>query len=417
MNVLTYIVILTLSAFFSKAQQGYVIFQEHDGKGLKDTNGKIIIPAEYSDIQKANASFYAVKHSKGLWGFYYDGKKIADCLYDNFKEGIGQYIIAQKNYRWGVLKKNGQILVPFIYKYINPLSANACKVQAYNQWQVRTFDNKVKKTYEYDSIEYLGDNVYKFCIAARYGLMDADGNVITTEYQEIFEPTLKKNYSLDKIKPFTENDTTLNTFSIPGITRFEKVFAFHEGLAKVYMNGKYGFIDSSGNIRLVPQYNDAYHFSDGMVAVKLLGKWGFMDTQEKLRVQPNYEQVFNFKNGAAIVRNGNQWNFINKQGQKMYHEDFSAIWLTHKGHYILMKNNRYGMADAEAHEIISTKYEQLIPLNNGFIMAKEHQLWGVLDQNGAIVIPFNYSAMQYDPEHDCLITMESSHEKTIKIYE
>jgi translation initiation factor 6 (eIF-6) len=52
---------------------------------------------------------------------------------------------------------------------------------------------------------------------------------------------------------------------------------FREGLAGVEINGKYGFIDTKGNLVIPPVYDDAWHFSEGLARVEINGKWGYID--------------------------------------------------------------------------------------------------------------------------------------------
>jgi len=54
---------------------------------------------------------------------------------------------------------------------------------------------------------------------------------------------------------------------------------FSGGLALVYLNGKYGFIDTKGNTVVQPIYGGALPFSGGLALVYLNGKWGYIDTK------------------------------------------------------------------------------------------------------------------------------------------
>jgi ankyrin repeat protein len=56
---------------------------------------------------------------------------------------------------------------------------------------------------------------------------------------------------------------------------------FSEGLVRIEMNGKCGFIDTT-NKKIIPcKYDGAGNFSEGLVYVKLNGKWGFIDKTGK----------------------------------------------------------------------------------------------------------------------------------------
>ncbi len=392
------------------AQDNVAIVLKDNFYGVVSSKGTSIIPSKFKAIKCIAPNQYAVENEKGLWGFYVGGKKTSDCLYDNFRFENNS-IIAQKESRWGVLNTNGVAIIDFRYKYINSISETQFKVGLFNQWCIRNFKNELLSTLEFDSISYLGENVYKFCLVGKYGLVDQNGKIITTEYQTIYESTLGTKYPK---KEFTKLLPVLpkGNFKIPLEDRFDTVYHFSEGFAKFQSDKKFGFVDSLGNIRLVPQYKDARHFSEGMVGVVLMGKWGFMDKNERLCIQPLYDEVSDFKNGISIVKKEQQSNIVNKHGTLLYGENFDQIIPTYSGNYLLLRTKKIGLADSTGHELISTKYEDVAELGNSFIVAKEHGLWGIFNKDGNIVIPFNYSAIQYDPEHNRIITMEPGGEKT-----
>ena len=413
-RIIIYHIIFLFNIITIQAQDHYTIIKKEDKYGVKNEKGKLIIACEYKEIAKPVNNIIPVKNNLGLWGFFIEDKKISDCLYNNFRLTETDKIIVQKNSRWGIIDLKGQFTVDPKYRFITHLYGNKFKAGAFNQWCVRNFKNEILYTFEFDSVKYLGDNVYRYCLVGNYGLMDKNGKIITTEYYDIFQST----YTHKNIEYKTEKDkaiTDSSSFIIPQRNRFQKVFAFKEGYARFLQNGKYGFVDSLGNIRLVPRYNNARDFSNGMVAVTLKGKWGFMDEHENLRVQPHYDEVSDFKNGVALVKLDSNYALINKHGRTLYGNHFEKIIKTPGGQYILIKNKKYGMADEYGHEIISTKYEEIKELGNNYIVAREHGLWGLLNHKGNIVIPLNYSVIQYDGEHDQIITMEPGQEITIEI--
>ena len=52
---------------------------------------------------------------------------------------------------------------------------------------------------------------------------------------------------------------------------------YYEGLAKVKLNDKYGFIDKTGKEVIPIKYDHAYGFSIGLALVKLEGKWFYIN--------------------------------------------------------------------------------------------------------------------------------------------
>ena len=67
------------------------------------------------------------------------------------------------------------------------------------------------------------------------------------------------------------------------------VGGFREGLCKLVLNGKVGFIDKSTKLVIPMKYEEAYNFSDGLASVKLNVKWGFIDAKGKEAIPFQYD--------------------------------------------------------------------------------------------------------------------------------
>ncbi len=60
--------------------------------------------------------------------------------------------------------------------------------------------------------------------------------------------------------------------------KYDDVEDFVEGLAAVKLDGKWGYIDTTGREVIPFKYDYAGDFSEGLAAVNLDGKRGFIDT-------------------------------------------------------------------------------------------------------------------------------------------
>ena len=74
--------------------------------------------------------------------------------------------------------------------------------------------------------------------------------------------------------------------------KYDKVGFFQEeGLARVELNGKYGFINEEGEEVIPLKYDNAGNFSEGLAEVKLNGKWGLVNTKGEEVVPPEYTSI------------------------------------------------------------------------------------------------------------------------------
>jgi hypothetical protein len=59
--------------------------------------------------------------------------------------------------------------------------------------------------------------------------------------------------------------------------KFDVVYSFSEGFARVRLDDKWGFIDTKGNYLVEPKFNFIDEFSAGFAHVNLDDKWGIID--------------------------------------------------------------------------------------------------------------------------------------------
>jgi hypothetical protein len=68
-------------------------------------------------------------------------------------------------------------------------------------------------------------------------------------------------------------------------------YYFSEGLARVFLVKKLGFIDKTGEIVIECKYEDAKDFSNGLAAVKINGLWGFIDHTGTMVIEPQFDGI------------------------------------------------------------------------------------------------------------------------------
>lgn len=110
-------------------------------------------------------------------------------------------------------------------------------------------------------------------------------------------------------------------------------------------NGKWGYIDKKGNVKIEPQYDEAYQFSNELALVRTgtekYGsdyKYGYIDKEGNISIHIKYNHATSFVNGNAVAERHNY--------NEEYDEDGLWIkgyryWINQKGKYFL-KEKIYG---------------------------------------------------------------------------
>ena len=111
-----------------------------------------------------------------------------------------------------------------------------------------------------------------------------------------------------------------NTDKVVIPLNYDWVGSFSEGLAAVEHNGKWGFIDNTGKVVIPFKYDWAWSFSEGLARVSQNDKYGFVDNTGKVVIPLKYDEAYSFDNGVAGVldRSTGEAFYINRQGERLY---------------------------------------------------------------------------------------------------
>lgn len=80
----------------------------------------------------------------------------------------------------------------------------------------------------------------------------------------------------------------------------------------------YGFIDRNGAIIHEPKFDDILFEHEGLIGIReYKGKWGFIDTLGNVKIDFKYSKVDDFKNGKAKVRLYDKEFEIDEKGERL----------------------------------------------------------------------------------------------------
>ena len=164
------------------------------------------------------------------------------------------------------------------------------------------------------------------------------------------------------------------------------------GLIKVRLDGKYGFINKDGEEIIPCKYEDADAFSDGLAKVKSAEGWGFVNENGEEIVACKYEEAHAFWLGLAKVKSAKGWGFVNKNGEEIIPCKYEKAYAFEGGLSLVKSKEGYGFVNNEGEEIIPCKYEDA----HGFLFGantaevKLNGEWINIDKTGKQVTEENW---------------------------
>ncbi len=322
--LLLFVVCLFLIPFGVQANENYEMVYPfsnglapvvQNGKwGLLDEELSLAVPCRWDYIGSLSENRRLVKQGD-LYGFLDSAHKTviapAYPLAGNFAEGL--CAVQNSEGKWGYIDASGAVAIPLIYDeaadfscgfalvkqdgyyfYINKSGKaviDATLTEAYSFYEDRAC---IQAGESYGYINPTGEMVidaefelaFDFSEGAavikkgKYGLIDADGNILINPVWEQLSPQMKNGYLKGK------------------------------------KDGKWVFLDSRGTV-LSKGFDAIGDFSEGFCLVKTDGGYGYIDETFSLVIPAVWESAGDFSGGYAVVSSGEQYGYIDKTGTPM----------------------------------------------------------------------------------------------------
>lgn len=149
-------------------------------------------------------------------------------------------------------------------------------------------ESKIIIPVEFKEIQYLGENCFAVKKDDKFGIYVADKLVIESQ--------------------------------------FDTIQKFIDGMAIFTLDGKYGAINTLGEIVVESKYKTIYQFKDG--AAHILGengKIGVIDKTGKVLFEPVFDRVTSFTNGFAIITKDDKLGIITNKGEMIAEPIYDRI--------------------------------------------------------------------------------------------
>ena len=109
-----------------------------------------------------------------------------------------------------------------------------------------------------------------------------------------------------------------------------------DGLFKVEKDGKYGFVNTSGELVTPCELLVVENFIDGFARVAQDGKFGFVNTSGELAIPCQWDDAWDFNNGLAVVEKNGKVGVIDKTGKQVVACAYDNAKLVCSGGYIVL---------------------------------------------------------------------------------
>ena len=257
--------------------------------GVATLEGKIIIPVEFAQIDSTGKYIYATDVDGNVDVYQEDGNpaEIDSNVYilETENENYQIKIDNAQGSVYSILNKNGEQITIQNYAYINYLYDNYFIVSV-TGGKVGVINDKEEPIIEiqYDSIEKVEGTDY---IITRLSENNST-QLYDKNFKQLCEMTnaivrAEKNY----VKVY--NDTETRYFDLEGNEKQNTELLANNQIYAKYQDGKWGFVDKSGDVVVDYIYDKATDLNSyGYAGIKLDGKWGVVNSNGEVIVEPTY---------------------------------------------------------------------------------------------------------------------------------
>jgi hypothetical protein len=407
-------------SFLGSLSEGKLIAAKKGKFGIVRLNGSVVIPIQFDALllEGKTARVKTVLMGKSSWSLYdtfgiCKTQKEFDFL-DSFN---GKFYPALKNGYWGGVDRYGQTSIQCVFDSLLQTFDDNIVVKFRGAYGVITTSEKWLLTPQPLRIRLCAPDRYSVTIGKMVFLRDFAGrDIYFTENKLEFKNHEMLETSPDGSQKSIDYDGRIIQRSAPPADeKTEMIFPESEGLRGILKDGKYGFVDVRGRLRIANRYDGIGSFTEGLAAVKILGKWGYLNPSDKIVVQPVYDEANEFSKGRALVRRSGKYGIIEKEGKPLLALRYDSIGQLVDGNFLLKIGSSYGLADKKGQVLLDVKYDRIENLNNGYCLIHRNGKAGLLTLQGLSTIPLIYDQLVYDREKNEYLGLLPASWKTVTI--
>lgn len=289
----------------------FIAFKNGQAGLLK--NNKEILNYEYEDIQyNVLGSIFVTKRNGKYGAVNQEGTTVLYPEYDNVYTG-GMYLNALKDKDIFIFDLNGKKIETNEVSKTKTENANYyITIDKNNKYKVVDSKDNIIIDKDYTYIEYLPGDYFIVERDSKSGIIDSNGkSVIELKYDSI-----SRINETDILQMEKDKNIALYNLNMKEIVSMDnaivKEVKDEKAYILLYSDTDFKYLDKKGNILTSQNLFE----NNTLFAKNINGKWGFVDKDGNLKVQNDYELVTDFnKYGFAGIKKDGKWGSINQNGE------------------------------------------------------------------------------------------------------
>ncbi len=295
--------------------------------GLLNKEGKEALPVEYSNLMGDYSNgWFVVLRNKQTKDLHIDTEgqpfELPDHIGSLSTDVLnGKLFVASKQYKYGLVDRNLNVVLPLEYELIRPAGEGLMLVR--KDKKSGFMDMNLKWVVE-PKYKRLTPFLHGYAVFGtddnKFGTINSKGQITTpAAFSSILQVVRTTQPYATFKNPGSNNVGLLNMATGKVIISAEQAdmgFRYEWGLISFRREGKQGLFDSTGREIFYDKYDDFVIGNyGGMNWVRKGELYGFMDAYGNEVVAPKYESILGFSEGRAAVKLNGLYGYIDKSGK------------------------------------------------------------------------------------------------------
>lgn len=279
-------------------------------------------------------------------------------------------ILAEDMFKYGLIDENNRIYLDCIYDAISLFSYNYAEVVKDGKIGLINIGGNFVLECKYNAIsEFDENNLARVLYNGMEGLFSSLGTWIIKPSCALIFPAYHDKYVVCKNEELYEIDmgrVYRNNYSqyrrgdfyiLKDDSRFNKNNIYRE---KDLPKGKYGIIDSCGNIIVDFEYDSISPIEDDLAIVVKGAQMGVINEFGSIIVPVSYDIIEEFIDGYASVKCGNKWGIIDASGDIVIPIEYEKALSYSESQFVMQEGNDILTFNSKG-ELIEQSKEYIIP--------------------------------------------------------
>ncbi len=315
--------------------------------GVIDDKYNIKVEIE-NDLIKDNVGKILIKKGKNweLLGNNSIRKKL-DKKYEDVEFGVGENIYFKNKDRWGIMTEGEEIKISPKYEKLENLNdQNIIVGYIKDKKYLINLDKKIEKEIDYDSYSREAENTIMVMKDGKIGYIDDTG-------REIIPIKYDGGFYFSKYREFVQ----------------------------LKENGMWKLLNLSNLDEKELQYSDIGEYIEGLMVVEENGKYGYIDEKGEVKIPISYEIAENFKEGMGVVAKTSGYGVIDKDGNEVLPMIYDSL-VIHENYIYGKKDDKVGIFFKNGKTLLPTSYDRLSFIEKEIVLFEKDDKVGIIKLDG-----------------------------------